>query len=146
MTSGPFLYDDDPAPLHTGTPRRATGPLVWIFGGTVAFAVLMIVLMTVVKGSGDEQAQQVAGVFVAALAQDDTETAYGLLCQEERARLSPEELADAYLGEGTGTVGKASKDGDERLVPVTWSDGTSSELTVIGENGPRVCGVTAAGQ
>jgi hypothetical protein len=143
--TGPFLYDDDPAPLHTGTPRRATGPLLWIFGGTVAFAVLMVVLMTVVRGSGEEQAREVAGVFVAALQQGDTETAHELLCQAERVRLTPDEVAGAYLGEGTGEVGAVRGDGDARRVPVQWSDGTTSELTVVGEDGPRVCGVTAAG-
>ncbi|HEY4630336.1 MAG TPA: hypothetical protein VIG96_03445 [Blastococcus sp.] len=143
--NGPFLYDDDPAPLHTGTPRRAIGPLAWIFGGTVAFALLMVVLMPAVRGSSEDQAKEVAGVFVAALAHNDTETAYGLLCQKERVRLSPDEVAGAYLGEGTGTLGAVRDAGDARLVPVTWSDGTSSELTVIGEDGPRVCGVAAAG-
>ena len=145
MTSGPFLYDDDPAPLHTGTPRRRPALLLAIFGGTVAFAVLMVVLTTVVKGSGEEQAQEVAGVFLKALAQDDTQTAHELLCQEERIRLSPEEVAGAYLREGTPDLGPVRDDGDARLVPVQWSDGTTTELTVIGENGPRVCGVSAAG-
>jgi hypothetical protein len=143
--TGPFLYDEGPAPLHTGTPRRATGLLLWIFGGTVAFAVLMVVLMTVVRGSGEEQAREVAGVFLAALAQDDTETAHELLCQDERIRLSPDEVAGAYLGEGTGELGMVREDGDARLVPVEWSDGTTSELTVIAEDGPRVCGVTPGG-
>jgi hypothetical protein len=145
MTTGPFLYDDDPAPLHTGTPRRRPALLLAIFGGTVAFAVLMVVLTTVVKGSGEEQAQEVAGVFLKALAQDDTQTAHELLCQEERVRLSPEEVAGAYLRAGTPELGPVRGDGDARLVPVQWSDGTTTELTVIGENGPRVCGVTAAG-
>ena len=145
MSSGPFLYDDDPAPLHTGTPRRRPALLLAIFGGTVAFAVLMVVLTTVVRGSGEEQAQEVAGVFLKALAQDDTQTAHELLCQEERIRLSPEEVAGAYLREGTPELGPVRDDGDARLVPVEWSDGTTTELTVIGENGPRVCGVSAAG-
>jgi hypothetical protein len=42
-------------------------------------------------------------------------------------------------------VGAAREDGGVRLVPVEWSDGTTSELTVVGEDGPRVCGVTPAG-
>jgi hypothetical protein len=141
--TGPFLYDDDPAPLHTGTPRPAAGPILWIFGGTVAFAVLMVVLMVVVKGSGDEQAQEVAGVFLAALAEDDTETAHALLCQEERLRLSPEEVAGAYLGEGAGEVGATREDDGARLVTVEWADGTATELTVVGEDGPRICGATS---
>jgi hypothetical protein len=143
--SGPYLYDEGPAPLHTGTPRRAGGVLLWIFGGTAAFAVLMVVLTLALKGSGEEQAEEVAGVFLAALAQKDTETAYELLCQAERVRLSPEEVAGAYLGEGPGELGSVREDGDAMLVPVEWSDGTASELTVIGEDGPRICGVTAAG-
>jgi hypothetical protein len=145
MSTGPFLYDEGPAPLHTGTPRRATGLLLWIFGGTAAFAVLMVVLMTVVRGTGEEQAQEVAGVFLAALAQDDTETAHELLCQAERIRLSPDEVADAYAGEGTGEAGAVREDGDALIVVVEWSDGTTGELTVIGEDGPRICGVTPGG-
>ena len=143
--TGPYLYDDDPAPLHTGTPRHANGPLLWIFGGTVAFAVLMVVLTLALKGSGGEQAQEVTGVFLAALAHEDTETAHELLCQDERIRLSPEEVAGAYLGEGAGDVGATREDDGARHVTVEWSDGTTSELTVIGEDGPRICGVTAAG-
>jgi hypothetical protein len=143
--TGPYLYDDGPAPLHTGTPRRGHGVILWIFGGTVAFAVLMVVLTLVLRGTGNEQAQEVAGVFVAALSQDDTETAYELLCQDERIRLAPDEVAAAYLGEGPGEVGTPLEDGDARRVPVEWSDGTTSQLTVIGEDGLRICGVTAAG-
>ena len=142
--TGPFLYDEGPAPLHTGTPRRSGKILVLIFGGTVLFAVLMVGLTLALKGSGEEQAQEVAGVFLAALAQDDTETAHELLCQDERIRLAPEEVAGAYLGEGTGDVGAVREDGDARLVTVEWSDGTASDLTVIGEDGPKVCGVSPA--
>jgi hypothetical protein len=87
----------------------------------------------------------VAGVFLTALTQGDTETAHGLLCQAERDRLSREEVADAYLGMGTGTPGAVRTDGDARLVTVQWSGGTTTELTVIGEDGLRVCGVTPAG-
>jgi hypothetical protein len=145
MSSGPFLYDEGPAPLHTGTPRRSGKILVLIFGGTVLFAVLMVVLTLALKGSGEDQAKEVAGVFLAALGQDDTETAYDLLCQDERIRLAPDEVAGAYLGEGTPELGAVHADGDARLVPVTWADGTTSELTVIGEGGPRICGVSSPG-
>ena len=123
---GPFLYDEGPAPLHTGTPRRSGKILVLIFGGTVVFAVLMVVLTLVLKGTGSDQAKEVSGVFLAALAADDTETAYGLLCQDERIRLSPEEVAGDYLAEGDPRLGTVREDGDTRLVPVTWADGTTS--------------------
>ena len=142
-TQGPFLYDDGPAPLHTGTPRRANGLLLWIFGGTAAFAVLMVVLTLALKGSGEEQAQEVTGVFLAALAQDDTETAHELLCQDERLRLAPDEVAGAYAGEGAGEVATTRKDGDARLVGVRWADGQTTELTVIGQDGLRICGTTS---
>jgi hypothetical protein len=143
--SGPFLYDEGPAPLHTGTPRRSGKILVLIFGGTVLVAVLMVVATLALKGTGEDQAKEVTGVFLAALGQDDTETAYDLLCQQERIRLDADEVAGAYLGEGDGEIGAVRKDGDARLVEVDWGDGASSELTVIGEDGLRVCGVTPAG-
>lgn len=141
---GPFLYDEGPAPLHTGPPRRSGKILVLIFGGTVVFAVLMVVLTLVLKGTASDQAKEVSGVFLAALAADDTETAYGLLCQDERIRLSPEEVAGEYLEGGQPGLGTVRKDGDTRLVPVEWSGGTASELTVVGEDGLKVCGVTPA--
>jgi hypothetical protein len=141
---GPFLYDEGPAPLHTGAPRRSGKILVLVFGGTVLFAVVMVGLALVLRGSGSDQAREVSGVFLAALAADDTETAYGLLCQEERIRLSPEEVAGEYLAGGDPRLGTVRKDGDARLVPVEWSGGTTSELTVIGEDGLRICG-TAPG-
>jgi hypothetical protein len=141
--TGPFLYDEEPAPLHTGTPRKANGTLLLIFGGTAAFAVLMVVLSLFVRGSGADQAREVAGVFVAALSQGDTETAYELLCQQERVRLAPEDLAAAYLGESPGRIGIPVEDGDARLVPVEWADGSTSGLTVVGEDGVKVCGVDA---
>lgn len=142
-TEGPFLYDDGPAPLHTGTPRRSGRILVLIFGATAAFAVLMVVLMVVVKGTPAEQAREVTGVFLAALAQNDTETAYGLLCEKEAGRLAPEQVAGAYLGDGAGTVGTVREQGDEQLVTVAWARGGSSELAVIAEKGPKICGVAA---
>ena len=141
---GPFLYDEGPAPLHTGAPRRSGKILVLILGGTVVFAVLMVVLTLVLRGTASDQAEEVSGVFLAALAADDTETAYGLLCQDERIRLSPEEVAGDYLAGGEPTLGPVRKDGDARLVPVEWSGGTTSELTVVGEDGVKVCGVTSA--
>ena len=35
MTEGPFLYDDDPMPLHTGTPRNRNGTLIALLSATV---------------------------------------------------------------------------------------------------------------
>ncbi|SFE41499.1 hypothetical protein [Blastococcus tunisiensis] len=145
MTTGPFLYDDGPEPLHTGAPQRSGKWLVLIFGGTVLFAVLMVAMTLLLRGSGADQAREVAGVFVEALSQDDLEVAYELLCVEEQARLAPEDVAATYLGEGTARIGTPVEDGDARLVPVEWSDGATVELTVVGQDGLRVCGIAAGG-
>jgi hypothetical protein len=147
MTTGPFLYDDDPAPLHTGTPQRRPWLLMAIFGGTIVAGVLMVLLMPLVRGTPEEQVTEAAGVFVAALEKDDLETAYGLLCEDERARVAADEIADEYGLAGSGSVQSAEEievDGAPRyLVQVRWSDGGSSELTVVNEDGPSICGVTA---
>ena len=141
MTSGPFLYDDDPAPLHTGAPQRSGKILVFILLGTVVVAFLAVWASVAVRGTPGEQATEVTGVFLAALAADDTETASALLCEDERARLTPGEIAAAYVGVGSPELGEPGRDGDKRLVPVTWDDGTTSTFTVIGQDGLRVCGI-----
>lgn len=149
MSTGPFLYDDDPAPLHTGEPRRRQGLLLAVFGATALVAVLMVGGILLVKGSGGDQAREVAGVFTAALSQGDVETAYELICDDERARLAPDELADAYLQEGTPTV-TGTRDGEydgnpAQLVDVRWGEGagaTTTEILVVPEGGTKVCGST----
>ena len=141
--TGPYLYDEDPAPLHTGTPRGGQRILIAVLGGTALVAVAMVAVMYLVKGSPEEQAEEVAGVFLAALEQDDVETAHELLCQAERANLSPASVGPAYLADTPGRVGGADAAGDGRLrVEVRWADGATTEWTVIGEDGPRVCGTT----
>jgi hypothetical protein len=144
--SGDYLYDDDPAPLHTGTPRSRQGLLVALGLGTVLVAVVMVLLLPLVSGSAGDQAEEVGRVFTAALAQGDTETAYGLLCDTERARLQPGDLAGAYLHEGTPHV-TGSRDGGgaqtHRLVDVRWGEGagaTATDLVVVPEGGTKVCG------
>jgi hypothetical protein len=150
MSTGPFLYDDDPAPLHTGTPRSRRGLLLWVFGGTAVVAVLLVVLMVLVKGSPEDQAREVAGVFLTALDRGDNETAFQLLCEEERAELAPDDVAARYLaGEDAGTVvsSRATEvDGSPvQQVRVDWSDGSSTQFTVVNADGPHVCGVTPEG-
>jgi hypothetical protein len=150
MTSpgeGPYLYDDGPAPLHTGTPRAARGLILAILGGTVAVAVAMAVGLPLVKGTPEEQAREVTGVFLAALAQDDVETAHQLLCEDERARVAPAQVASTYAAGGDGRVAgtrAAEVDGEPvQRVAVQWSDGSTSTLTVVSEDGARVCGTSA---
>jgi hypothetical protein len=142
--TGPYLYDDEPAPLHTGTPRRANGLLLAIFGGTAVVAVLMVLALFLLKGSEGDQAQESVGVFLAALEQRDTETAHELLCAEERANVSPGDIATRYLA---GTGGKpvdaraADVDGESaQEVVVEWDDGSRSTFVVVREDGPHVCG------
>ncbi len=147
MSTGPYLYDDDPAPLHTGTPRPARALILAVIGGTVAVAVGMAVGLPLVKGSPEEQAREVTGVFLAALAQDDVETAHGLLCAEERARVTPEALSTEYTPGGTGeirsTIADEADGAPVQRVEVAWSDGSTSTLTVVSEQGARVCGTSA---
>src|SRR4029453_12086602 len=135
--SGPYLYDDDPMPLHTGTPRRRHGLLLALLVGTVLVAVGMVAAMYLVRGSPDEQAREVVGVFLAALEQDDTETAHGLLCEDERARLQPGDVAQEYLGAGPGAIvgtEKAELDGGAvQDVWVLWEKGAESEFVGIAE-------------
>lgn len=152
MTQGPFLYDDDPAPLHTGTPRNRNGLIVALLGGTVLFAVAMVLLMTLTKGSGGDQAREVAGVFTAALSQGDLETAYQLVCDDVRGSVLPDELAGEYLQPGIPEVTGARSgevDGERvELVEVRWNDEgaiSTTELTVVPEGGTKVCGTSAAG-
>ena len=146
MTSqGPFLYDDGPEPLHTGAPQRSGKLLVAIFGGTVVVAVLMVGLLYLVKGSPDEQAREVAGVFLAALEQGDTETAYELLCAEERGRIDEDDVAATYLVGGNGRVAGAEENDGRVQVSIAWDDGTATTVDVVNEEGARVCGISSAG-
>jgi hypothetical protein len=142
--SGPYLYDDDPAPLHTGTPRSGRGFLIALLAGTALVAVGMVAAMYLVKGSPEEQAQEVAGVFLAALENDDTETAHQLLCEAERANLSPDSVPPAYLDQTPGrVVGSDAATEGQLVVDVRWADGSRSQWVVISEDGPRICGATA---
>ncbi len=150
MTTGPFLYDDDPAPLHTGEPRQRKGLLLALFGSTALIAVLMVGGILFFKGSGEEQSREVATVFTAALSQGDVETAYELICDDERARLLPDELADAYLRDGTPTVVGAQdaeyEDGPAQRVTVRWGEGAgaaTTQLVLVPEGGTKVCGTSA---
>lgn len=149
MTTGPFLYDDDPAPLHTGTPRRRNGLIVAGLVGTVLVALGMVAALYLVRGTPAEQSEEVVGVFVTALDRGDTETAYGLLCEEVRATADAGEVPDEYLQPGPGRVlgsDETEVDGESAYdVEVRWSDGATSRLTVINEGGAKVCGITSAG-
>jgi hypothetical protein len=141
MTNGPYLYDDDPAPLHTGTPRNRNWSIVVLLCLTVLLAVGTVVGMVAFRGSPADEAEERARVFVAALAADDTETASALLCEDERA----DGALDPYTGLAGGTVGQATEtevDGDlVQLVPVRTSDGSTAQLVLVPEGGPRVCGL-----
>lgn len=145
--NGPFLYDDGPEPLHTGTPRRRPALLLAIFGGTTIVAVLMVLVLPLVQGSPGDQAKQAVGVFLAALHQGDTTTAYQLLCAKEQARLKAGDIPEAYTGSATGTVTGVhdDPDGKTQQVDVRWSDGGTSRIAVVPEGGAHVCGIDRAG-
>jgi hypothetical protein len=147
MSSGPFLYDDGPEALHTGTPRRRPFLLIAIFGGTAILAVLMVLALPLIKGSPGDQAKEAVGVFLAALKQGDTTTAYQLMCAKEQARLKAADVPGAYVDSATGTVTGVSDDpdGTTQQVQVRWSDGSTSQIAVVPEDGAHVCGTSRTG-
>ena len=144
--SGPHLYDEGPEPLHTGTPKNRNGLILGVFGGTAVLAVAMVFALPLVKGGGDEQAREVTGVFLAALAAGDTETAGDLLCQAERDAGDVADVLPSYEHAGTGEVVGVEEgqlaDQESREVRVRWDDGTEATLTVVLEDGPRICGTS----
>ena len=145
---GPYLYDEGPEPLHAGTGRSRRGLLVAILLGTVLVAVAAVIALPLVKGTAAEQSTQAAQVFFAALRQGDTETAHGLLCADERARLQPDQVAGEYLRSGTPTIGTATDAGTAERVTVRWTEGgavTRTFLTVVNEDGAHICGTTTDG-
>jgi hypothetical protein len=148
MSAPDYLYDDDPQPLHAGRGRSRKGLLVALGVGTVAVAMGAAVVLPLFQGSGGEQAAEVVTVFTRAMAAGDTETSWGLLCEDEQARLQPAEVAGAYQLPGTATVGdpvEGELDGQlAEVVPVTWDDGgsvTTQQVTVIAQDGAKVCGL-----
>jgi hypothetical protein len=121
--------------------------LLAIFGGTAILAILMVLALPLIKGSPADQAKQAVGVFLAALKNGDTATAHELLCAKEQARLHAADVPGAYAGSATGTVTGVSEDpdGKGRQVSVRWSDGSTSRIAVVPEDGAHVCGTDRAG-
>jgi hypothetical protein len=149
MTTGPFLYDDEPAPLHTGTPRRRNGLVLALLLGTVLVAVGMVAALYLVRGSPAEQSEEAVGVFLAALGKGDGETAHSLLCAEVRAQTDegevPAEYAPALPARVVGSEG-AEVDGAAVVeVEVRGADGGTTSFVVLNEDGPRLCGVSSTG-
>jgi hypothetical protein len=142
---GPFLYDEEPPSPHTGAPRNRNRLLLGIMLGTVLVGVAMVLLLPVVRGTPGEQSTAAVTVFYASLADGDLDTATQMLCSAERERLGDTDPAGDYaLGsdpEVTGTTG-ADEDGERvQHVSVRWDDGRTATLTVVAEDGPRVCGI-----
>ena len=138
--STPYLYDDEPERLHTGTPRDRNWSIVVLLVLTVLLAIGMVVGLLVVRGSPAEQSEEAVGVFLAALEAGDTETAHQLLCEDERARVGRAEVADEYVPASPGEVVGSRDVGVEQEVEVRWADGSSTRLLVVSESGPRICG------
>jgi hypothetical protein len=149
MTTGPFLYDDDPAPLHTGTPRRRNGLIVAVLLGTVLVAVGMVAALFLVRGAPADQSEEAVGVFLSALERGDGETAHGLLCTDVRAEVDAGEVPPEYRQPGPGrVVGSEESQVDGALVyrvEVRWAGDDSTFFTVVNEDGPHLCGMSSAG-
>lgn len=146
--SGPYLYDDEPERLHTAEPRKRNGQLIALLVATVLLALAAVVGLFVVRGSPAEQSEEAVGVFLAALADGDDETAHGLLCAGVRAGTSPGEVPPEYrlplparvLGSTETEAGGAPA----YDVEIRWADGATTSVTVVNENGPHLCGASPA--
>lgn len=147
--TGPYLYDDGPEQLHTSAPRRRTGLLVALLGGTVLLALVAVVLLLVLRGSPTEQAEEAVGVFLAALDQGDGATAHALLCEDVRAEFEPGRVPAEYEqsipGEVVGSTERPVDGAPVVAVEVRWADGRTSEIVVVNEGGPHVCSNPATG-
>ena len=141
MSTGPYLYDDEPERLHTGAPRNRNGQLIAVLVATALIAVVTVGGLFLVRGSPAEQSEEAVQVFLAALAADDTETAHQLLCEAERDRIGEHQVAGEYLGPAPGEVTGSRDAGVEQVVDVRWADGGTSRFTVISEGGARICGL-----
>jgi hypothetical protein len=148
-TQGPYLYDDGPSSLHTGTPRRRRGLLLALFGATIVVAVLMVVTLPLIKGTPAKQARDTVGVFLRALAAHDSTTTHQMLCTAEQTRVPAADVAGTYGGALPGRVvgSTESRNGGTTVerVDVRWADGHTTRISVIGENGPHLCGATPGG-
>ncbi len=142
---GPFLYDDEPTSPHTAAPRNRNGLLLGIMLATVVVGVAMVLLMPLVKGSPEERSNASVTVFYASLADGDLATATQLLCTAERDRLGDEDPAGDYAREGVPEITGSREtevDGDTvRQVTVRWDDDSTATITVVAEDGPRICGI-----
>ena len=149
MSAGPFLYDDGPSTLHTGTPRPRRGLLLGVFGATIVVAVLMVVALPLIKGTPAKQARDAVAVFLRAMAAGDTATTHQMLCAAEQTRLPAADVAGTYGGALPGRVvgSTESQNGGNtvELVTVRWADGHTMRITVVGESGPHLCGATPGG-
>jgi hypothetical protein len=142
--TGPYLYDDDPAPLHTGTPRNRNWSIVVLLVLTVLLAIGTVAGMFLFRGSPADEAQERAHVFLAALAADDTETASALLCEEARQGRTDAEAIEPYSALSSGTAGKAREDevdGEPVVIVPVEGAGAPTELVLVPEGGPKVCGL-----
>jgi hypothetical protein len=144
MTNGPYLYDDDPEPLHTGTPHTRNWSIVVLLALTVLLAVGTVIGMFVFRGSPSDEAQERAHVFLAALAADDSETASALLCEKAGEGKTADQALEPYAGLSSGTDGKARQaevDGKPVVIVPVEGVGASTELVLVPEGGPKVCGL-----
>jgi hypothetical protein len=141
---GPYLYDDNPEPLHTGTGRNRNWSIIVLLGLTVLLAVATVVGIYVFRGSPTDEAQERAHVFLAALAADDSETAAALLCEKARDGRTDDEALEPYAALSSATEGKArevQENGKPVVIVPVEGAGASTELVLVPEGGPKVCGL-----
>jgi len=103
-----------------------------------------VIGMFVFRGSPSDEAQERAHVFLAALAAGDSETASALLCEKAREGKTADQALEPYAGLSSGTDGEAREaevDGKPVVIVPVEGVGASTELVLVPEGGPKVCGL-----
>jgi hypothetical protein len=149
-------YGAQPYPYGQPPAKKRGRKIALIVGGAVAAAVVALLVLGFVVGSGNPR--DTADEFMAALKSKDVDKAHSLLCKDGKEKETKDELRkDFNLDDRTitnyslGTERERKREGkDETLIPVTidydQGEQVKIDLGVWNEGGQKVCSLNPAGE